>query len=595
MAKSTVLSLTNNFIEKNYIYKRFPDTYRSCFYSFRTEFKLEIIPADSITAMNIKRLNYNSRPAGRLEAQQEMNNVLGYFFDKGYITASIDSIHEDSSNIRGWLHTGEIYHLSVIRPGNANAVILSQSGYKEKLYSRRPFKISEINALTENILSYCENNGYPFASVKLDSVSIYDQTSISASLNLNLNQQVFIDTVIVKGNSKLHRKFIRNYFNIKQGELYNESRIRKIEGRLQDLPFVTVIRPHEVVFIDDKARLILYLDKKRASQFDGILGIAPNDDVEGKLLITGDIKLKLLSAFNRGELIDFNWRKLEAKSQDLNFHFNFPFLFNTPFGIDYRLNLFKKDTSYLTLSNNIGVQMMFNGYNYVKAFYENTRSNLLSTAGLEFATTLPEYADITTSLYGLGMGYNKLDYSFNPQKGYYFDLSGAFGTKKIRKNANVNQALYDSIPLSSNLYRLELKGAFFVPLFRNSTIMIGNQSGFIENENLFTNELFRIGGLKTLRGFDEESLTASAYSIFTLEFRYLFDINSYFHVFFDGAYYERKANTGYFNDTPFGLGAGVSFETRAGIFALSYALGSSEGHPLQFKTAKIHFGLTARF
>ncbi len=72
--------------------------------------------------------------------------------------------------------------------------------------------------------------------------------------------------------------------------------------------------------------------------------------------------------------------------------------------------------------------------------------------------------------------------------------------------------------------------------------MIGNQSGFIENENLFTNELFRIGGLKTLRGFDEESLTASAYSIFTLEFRYLFDINSYFHVFFDGAYYERKAN-----------------------------------------------------
>ncbi len=116
---------------------------------------------------------------------------------------------------------------------------------------------------------------------------------------------------------------------------------------------------------------MLYLDKKRASQFDGILGIAPNDDVDGKLLITGDIKLKLLSAFNRGELIDFNWRKLEAKSQDLNFHFNFPFLFNTPFGIDYRLNLYKKDTSYLTLSNNIGVQMMFNGYNHVKAFYEN--------------------------------------------------------------------------------------------------------------------------------------------------------------------------------------------------------------------------------
>jgi len=559
------------------------------------QISLKIIPVDSTTSANIKRLNYNTKPSGRLEAIGEMNRVLEYFFEKGYLTASIDSIYEDSSNIQAWLHTGEMYRMSIIRPGNAPSVILSQSGYKEKLYSGRPFKISEINTLSENIITYCENNGYPFASVRLDSVSIHEDKSIAASLDLNLNQQVTIDTIIVKGNSKLHRKFIRNYFNIKQGDLYNESRINKVEDKLSDLPFVSVIRPYEVVFVDDKAKLILYIDKKRASQFDGILGIAPNDDAEGKLLLTGDIKLKLLSAFNRGELIDFNWRKLEAKTQDLNFHFNFPFLFNTPFGFDYQLQLFKKDTSYLTLTNNLGIQVLFNGYNHVKAFYENQTSNLLSTEGLEFATTLPEYADITTSLYGLGMGYSKLDYRYNPQKGYHFDLSGAIGSKKIRKNSNVNQALYDSIPLSSTLYRLHLDAALFIPLFRSSTLMIGNQSGYLENENLFENELYRIGGLKTLRGFDEESITASAYTIFTLEFRYLFDINSFFQLFFDGAFYERNANSGYFRDTPYGVGAGVNFETRAGIFALSYALGSSESHPFQFKSAKIHFGLTARF
>jgi len=559
------------------------------------QLSLEVLAADSTTASNIKRLNYNQKPVGRLEAHQELNKLMEYFFEKGYITASIDSIVEDSVSIRAWLHTGEIYQMSVIRAGNVPAVVLSQSAYKEKLYSRRPFNISEINTLSENILTYCENNGYPFASVKLDSVYFHDLNNITASLNLNLNQQVTIDTIIVKGNSKLHRKFIRNYFNIKQGDLYNESRISKVEAKLQDLPFITVIRPYEVVFVDDKAKLILYIDKKRASQFDGILGIAPNDDVDGKLLLTGDIKLKLLSAFNRGELIDFNWRKLEAKSQDLNFHFNFPFLFNTPFGLDYRLSLFKKDTSYLTLTNNLGIQVLFNGYNHVKAFYENQRSNLLSTAGLEYATSLPEYADIRTSLYGLGTGYNRLDYRYNPQRGYRFDLSGAIGSKKIRKNSNVNQALYDSIPLTSTLYRIQFDAALFIPLFRSSTIMIGNKSGFLENENLFDNELYRIGGLKTLRGFDEESITASTYSIFTLEFRYLFDINSFFHVFFDGAFYERNANSGYFKDTPYGVGAGINFETRAGIFSLSYALGRSDGHPFQFKTAKIHFGLTARF
>lgn len=559
------------------------------------EVSIEVLALDDASKDKIARLNYPSRAGSMTDARAELHKVLGYFYEKGYLTASFDSLVEDSANLRGYIKVGEIYNMTLIRRGNVPVEILRQSGYKEKLYRNRPFSPTGIRKLYRKIITYCENNGYPFAMVKLDSINLGSENTITASINLTKNQRVVIDTIMVKGSSKIHPKFIRNYFNIKQGELYNESRIRKINGRLQDLPFVTEVRPHEVVFIDNEAKLILYLDKKRASQFDGILGIAPNDDVDGKLLLTGDIKLKLLNAFNRGELIDLNWRKLEAKSQDLQFHFNFPFLFNTPFGIDYKLHLYKKDTSYLTLSNKVGIQVLFNGYNHVMAFYENQMSNLLSTEGLEFATTLPEYADIQTSLYGLGMDYSRLNYRYNPRKGFRFDLTGAIGSKKIRKNANVNQEIYDSIPLSSTLYRLQLDAAGFIPLFRNSTLMMRNQSGFLENKNLFENELFRIGGLKTLRGFDEESLSASIYSIFTLEFRYLFDLNSYFNIFFDGAYYEQNTNSINFHDKPYGIGAGVSFETRAGIFSLSYAMGSRDGQPLQFKAAKVHFGLTARF
>ena len=563
--------------------------------AYSQEYSVEILPADDYSRDAIARLNYAPKVADKTAALEELHRVLSYFYEKGYLAASFDSLADDSSGIQGYIHVGDIYSMSLIRSGNITDEILRQSAYKEKLYRNRPFSPSEISTLYEKIITYCENNGYPFAMVKLDSIMLGEDNIIAGSLNLTKNQRVTIDTIIVKGNSRLHPKFIRNYFNIRQGDLYNESRIRKINARMQELPFVTEVRPHEVVFIDNTAKLILYLDKKRASQFDGILGIAPNDDVDGKLLLTGDIKLKLLNAFNRGELIDFNWRKLEASSQDLKFNFNFPFLFNTPFGIDYKLHLYKKDTSYLTLSNKLGVQVLFNGYNHVMAFFESQMSNLLSTDGLEFATTLPEYADINTTLYGLGMDYSRLNYRYNPRKGFRFDLTAAIGSKKIKKNPNVNQELYDSIPLSSTLYRLQLDAAGFIPLFRSSTLMIRNQSGFLENENLFENELFRIGGLKTLRGFDEESISASIYSIFTLEYRFLFDLNSYFNIFFDGAYYEQNTTSGYFKDTPYGVGVGVNFETRAGIFSLSYAMGSRDGQPLQFKAAKIHFGLTARF
>jgi outer membrane protein assembly factor BamA len=553
------------------------------------------MPADSITASSVKRLTYNDKPKGKREAYREMDKVLQYFYSRGHITASIDSISEDSSRITAIFYAGPVYQTSAISQGNAGEVILGQSGFREKIYADRPFNINDIKRLHENILKYCENNGYPFASVRLDSIRISPDRKISASLNLKLNHLVTIDTVMVKGNSRLHRKFIRNYFNIRQGDIYNESRIRKVAGRLQDLPYVSVVRPHEVAFADDKASLILYIDKKRASQFDGILGIAPNEQVSGKLLLTGDIKLKLFSAFNRGELIDFNWRKLEASSQDLKFRFNFPFLFNTPFGIDYSLRLFKKDTSYLTLTNNIGLQVLFNGYNSVKAFFENQRSSLLSTYGLEFATTLPVYADITTSLYGLGLEYSRLNYRYNPRKGFRFDMAGAIGSKTLKENADINPELYEGVALNSTLYRLQLNADFFIPVFRKSTLLLANKSGFLENKNLFENELYRIGGLKTLRGFDEESIAASVYAIFSLEFRYLFDLNSYLHFFVDGAYYEQPTSLAYISDWPYGFGAGVNFETRAGIFSLTYALGQREGQPLQFKSAKIHFGLTAIF
>jgi hypothetical protein len=50
-----------------------------------------------------------------------------------------------------------------------------------------------------------------------------------------------------------------------------------------------------------------------------------------------------------------------------------------------------------------------------------------------------------------------------------------------------------------------------------------------------------------------------------------------------------------FNDKPYGLGAGLNFETKAGIFSFTYAVGSLQDEPLSFKEAKIHFGLVNLF
>ena len=96
---------------------------------------LQVLPADSLSEQQILRLNYSENLNNMADVEPELQRILRYFFDKGCITATIDSIVQDSVSTKAWLYTGEKYQLSIIRPGNADEVILSQSGYKEKFYT----------------------------------------------------------------------------------------------------------------------------------------------------------------------------------------------------------------------------------------------------------------------------------------------------------------------------------------------------------------------------------------------------------------------------------------------------------------------------
>jgi len=104
-----------------------------------------------------------------------------------------------------------------------------------------------------------------------------------------------------------------------------------------------------------------------------------------------------------------------------------------------------------------------------------------------------------------------------------------------------------------------------------------------------------LGGLNSLRGFDEESINASLFAIGKVEIRYVLEQNSFLQLFFNGAWYERNSNSGYVSDKPIGFGAGITFDTRLGIFSFNYALGREFSNPVQFRAAKIHFGLVNYF
>lgn len=527
-----------------------------------------------------------------LNAMTELVNAL---HGSGYPEAGIDEQIWKKDTVIARLHIGQQYLFKTIDHGNVPDEVLRKIGFKDKQYDDANMSGRRLTGLKNRIVRYYENRGHPFAQVELDSLMLQDN-KLSARLKLEKNQAFTIDSIIVKGNARIKPKYLQNYLGIRPKSLYNESRIKPISTRVKEIAFVNEVKQPEVLFNDGKADIYIYLDKKRASQFDGILGVLPSNDNPGKVIVTGELSIKLLSAFKRGELISLRWQSLQPRTQNLNIQLAYPFLFNTAFGVDGSFELYKRDSLYLNLRGNIGVQYHLVGNDHIKVFADIRSTNVLAPSTLTSVSTLnPDNVDSRTQLYGFGYKMQRLDYRINPRKGFDIYAEASAGNKKIIPDATVEISRYDGLKLNSFQLNAVLQASYFIPIPNRSTFHIRFNGGYMFNQNLFESEAFRIGGLKTLRGFDEESIYATMFGIGTVEYRFLINQNSYVFAFFDGAYYENRATNKRITDRPFGFGLGISFFTKIGIFSLNYALGKQFDNPIDFRAGKIHFGIVSYF
>jgi hemolysin activation/secretion protein len=194
---------------------------------------------------------------------------------------------------------------------------------------------------------------------------------------------------------------------------------------------------------------------------------------------------------------------------------------------------------------------------------------------------------VKTNAYGLALYKQTLDYLPNPSKGFSLLTDVSIGKRKSRQSDT-------SDVVTNTTFRTEFKIDWFIPLAKRHVLRLANHTEFYIAPLFFQNESIRFGGQNSLRGFNEEEMRATTNSIFSLEYRFLVDQNSFAFLFYDQAWYENRT-TDYYNDTPLGFGVGFSFGTNIGTFSISYALGKQFNNPILFRDGKVHFGYIAYF
>ncbi|PSR02521.1 MAG: hypothetical protein BRD50_07230 [Bacteroidetes bacterium SW_11_45_7] len=546
--------------------------------------------------------------ADTLYAKKSLKRLLLKLQQQGYLGASIDSHRLVSDTFRAWLWTGKRFAWMSLRRGNVGSELLNKAGFQQDNFRGKPISMARYRQFREKLINLLENNGYPFARITLDSLVLSDST-ISAALELTKNERITFDTIALRGNSPIAEQYLYNYLSMQPGNLYSQKKIDKIGQRINDLEFISEQQSARVTFTEDKARPVLFLKDQQMSRINLLLGVVPNSNITGRLLITGEADLHFTNPFGRGTLIKLQYEKLEGTTQELNARLNYPYPLGLPFGGDVRLELYKKDTTYLDLQWEVGIEYKLGGGDYIKAFYNNKTTTILNvdTTTVKATRSLPDNVDVNRDLYGLEYQMSQLDDPFIPTEGFRLRLKGGIGVKTVQENNAITELqdprnpernldhLYDSLELKSRHIEAEATFDKFWPISQRSTLLTGVDAAAVFSENLFTNELYRIGGSQVLRGFDEQSIRASLYSVATLEYRFLLTERAYFFSFFDGAFVENRSNQVYRNDFPYGFGVGLTFDSEAGVFRVSYALGSQQGNPIDFRAAKIHFGYVNYF
>jgi len=118
-------------------------------------------------------------------------------------------------------------------------------------------------------------------------------------------------------------------------------------------------------------------------------------------------------------------------------------------------------------------------------------------------------------------------------------------------------------------------------------------SAILISDDYLDNELFRFGGINSIRGFEENSIVANLYGVINTEYRYRLSNTIYVNSVLDAAYFENDLTES--KEKLFGFGFGFGLLTNAGLFRLNYSSGKSENRQFRFSDSKVHISLTAFF
>lgn len=542
----------------------------TCFHAKAQNLQLKIEGSSGTETKIIDSLSYNKVHENVKSINEETTSISDRLFRNGYLentltgnTKTSDSTFVYKFSVGAKTNTIHIYTGNV-----APDVKTLLSITKDTL----TLPLSEVeNFMTANVASL-EKRGYSLSNMQLIDYSSKGG-SLFATLKVKTEKKRVLDDIVLEGYKKFPEGIRKNIAKQYKGKVFNQDNLQRIYNDFNALRFVTQQRYPEILFKQDTTKVYVYVEKAKPNSFDGFIGFS-NDD-QNKVIFNGYLDLMLNNVLNTGEKFNLFWKSDGNKQTTFNAALELPYIFRSPIGLKGSLRIFKQDSTFQNTVTDINIGYYFSYNSKLFAGHQQTQSVDIQNLN---SSTLSDYSNsFFTSTYDF-IDYNLDDFLF-PEKTILLVKGGA--GKREAKTGGSDQYFIQA-NFSHNFY-----------LNKRNIINLKSQDYYLKSDTYIINELFRFGGINSIRGFNENSLQANLLLSLMAEYRYALSSNMYIHSITDYGYFQDE--TSKTRNNLLGLGFGFGLFTKTGLFNIIYANGSTKDQQIKLSNSIVHLSFKTTF
>nr|MBF0221400.1 outer membrane protein assembly factor BamA [Desulfobulbaceae bacterium] len=428
---------------------------------------------------------------------QDSSRLGAYYHNNGYIDAKVGSpeIIQDGEWITVTFNVeeGDRYRVGTVDiTGDLiedKALLFRRLNIiNEKFFSSKILR-DDVLSLTDR---YAEK-GYAFAEANPTTSKDLEFKRVNIVIDLVKQDLVYINRIIVKGNSRTRDKVIRRQMLIKETGIFNAAALKKSHNRLQRLEYFETVEINPVPTVDDTLMdIVVEVEEKATGNFSIGAGYSSIDS----FMFMGEISQNNFLGKGQHMALQAN---ISGNSTQYNLKFTEPQLADSKllFGIDF-YDWQRDYDDYTKDSQGVGIRF---GYPIWKlwhlsagyTFDDSVLSDVLDTAPIEILDS----QDInTTSAINFGLGEDTRNRGSDPSEGHTYSIRAKYAGGFLGGD--------------SEFTKLEGTTNWYYPITKETVVHWKLSAGEVytnSDDKLPVYEKFYLGGINSIRGFKSGSIS----------------------------------------------------------------------------------------